>query len=138
MEHHLRGPTSRLTRLRVPCTVLGKTHRWSTFVLAEPASAATLAATLGAPVAQIDTSARGTTAIFVASDGWRAEVRVAVDEPAARVDHELLETLVRRRILTTIQRVRLAAKLRAGPAVRAAWLAANGLEVLLGFARRAA
>jgi hypothetical protein len=116
--------------------VLGTTRRWSTFTLAEPASPATLAKALGAPVAQIDTSERFTTAVFVASDGWRAEVRVGVDEPADRVDHELLETLVRRRILTTIQRVRLAAKLRAHARVRAAWLAANGLEMLLGFAQR--
>jgi hypothetical protein len=134
MKHHLRGPTSRLARLRVPCTVLGTMRRWSTFALADPASPATLAAALGAPIAQIDASERGTTAVFVTSDGWRAEVRVGLDEPAAPVDHALLETLVRRRILTTIQRVRLAAKLRARARVRAAWLATNGLEVLLGFA----
>lgn len=129
MTHHLRGPTSRLARVR--CTLLATTRRWSTFTLAEPVEPAALAATLDAPVAWLDADPRRTTAVFVTSDGWRAEVVVDVDEPPS-VDHELLEALVRRRILTVIQRVRLAAKLRARPDVRAAWLASNGLAQLIG------
>lgn len=128
----MRGST---TRLRAPCTVVGATRRWTSFVLAvdAPPPVAILAGALEAPVAEVIASDAGTTTVFWTSDGWRAELVIGVDERSGPVDHDLLEALVRRKILTGRQRVALAAKLRARAHVRRAWLAAHGFEILMGF-----